>query len=136
MAKPFKGVGSFVVVIVLVYVAVKYWAQIKAALAPALNTVTKATTPGSSTATLPVMNMSPGRPGDPAYSAAFGGGYVGPPGGFNFGSLGGGGGFGGNVGPGQTDESASGSPFVYINTSGSFGLGCSTHLWDRKPLCP
>jgi hypothetical protein len=131
MARPLKGAGSFILVILLVYIAVKYWAQIKAALGTALN----ATTPASSTATLPVVNLSPGRPGDPAFSSTFGGGgnYVIPPGvgglpGVLFSA-------GSNVGPLQTDESASGSPFVYINTSKYFPSGCSTHLWDRKPLC-
>lgn len=139
MAKAFKGAGSFLLLVVVVYVAVKYWAQIKAALRPLANAVTSAAAPAGSTSAFPVVNMSPSQPGDPAYSASFGGGtnYIAPPG---FGSAGifgplpnaGESPKGFNVGPLQTDESASGSPFVNVDT-GKY-LSGSKHLWDRKPL--
>lgn len=135
MAKHFKGVGSFVVIAVVVYLLVRYWTNIKAAIAPAVAQVTGA--PGqvanpnvTVNAMLPVQ---PSNANDNFGGPQFTGGVPVP-------LSGAGNGLfavsapGGNVGGLQTDNTAAGSPFVYIDTTGKGGR-CSTHLWDGKPLC-
>jgi len=82
-----------------------------------------------------VTGQIPGSTGDPLFDAIFGGstntpassggGLFAPP--MGKGTI--------NFGPGMDDQSASASPFVYINTSAGFGPNCSTHLNDGKPLC-
>lgn len=121
-------IGGFVVVAILAYLALKYWSQIKSAV--------------------PVLGLSrvvPAISNPPAdgFSAAFGNGpnFMNPiPNGPGLGvnsplNLGGPIFRNSNVGPLQTDESASGNPFVFVNLGKAFGSGCSTHLWDGKPLC-
>lgn len=138
MAKHFKGVGSFVVIAVVVYLLVRYWTNIKAAIAPAVAQVT-----GTASATVPATNtnstvsamlpVQPSNANDLFGGPQFTGGVPVP-------LSGAGNGLfavsapGGNVGGLQTDNTAAGSPFVYVDTTGKGGK-CSTHLWDRKPLC-
>lgn len=67
MAHPLKGVGSFVIVIVLAYLAIRYWASIKAAIAPAQGGPS-ANVPGTQPG-----NLARGGSGAPNYTTGFGG---------------------------------------------------------------
>ena len=127
-------VGKFVVIVVVVYLLVRYWKNIKGMIPLTLSPVVSQSVPSTSPSVVSNGPTTPSNAND-----SFGGGNftAGPPAApsrFGIPTL-----FsvppGGNVGFGQTDESASGSPFVYINTSKFFRSGCSTHLWDGKPLC-
>lgn len=136
MAKHFKGVGSFVVIAVAVYLLVRYWTNIKSVIPFTLSpVVTPAGGPSANmNATVNAMlPVQPSNANDNFGGPQFTGGVPVP-------LSGAGNGLfavsapGGNVGGLQTDNTAAGSPFVYIDTTGKGGR-CSTHLWDGKPLC-
>jgi hypothetical protein len=73
VAKPKHGAVSFIIVIVVIYLLVRYWTNIAAAVAPTLAAagVIPATTPAATT--LPIINMASGAPGSPAFTSGFGG---------------------------------------------------------------
>lgn len=131
MAKPKHGAVSFIIVIAVIYLLVRYWTNITAAVAPTLAAVAPATTPAT---TLPIINMASGAPGDPAFSAAFGGsgnGFSGSlfagPAAIRAGGLGAG-------TPGFTQSNgAQGDPRIGTVPTG-FG-NCSTSPTDGKLLC-
>lgn len=124
------------VLAVVVYLLVRYWTNIKAAIAPAVVQVTGTATAPATNTNATVNAMLPVQPSNA--NDNFGGPQF--TGGPTVGLSGAGNGLfavaspGFNVGGLQTDNSAAGSPFVYIDTTGKGGR-CSTHLWDRKPLC-
>lgn len=135
MARSHKGVGSFVVLAIVVYLLVKYWPTIKAAVAPALAQAGVTPTPGPAPAPT---NL---RPGDPAYASTFGGsnaqfnGFNAPGFAIRGPDAGGFTGLWGSGG-GAIDFSylAAGNPTIGPIRS-AFAPGCSTHLTDGKPLC-
>jgi hypothetical protein len=141
MARQKHGAVTFIIAIVAIYFVVRYWASIQAVAGSVVNAVSTSTVP-TPASTLPVVNMSSGAPGDPAFSAAFGGSSAGFDGNLFAGPLGranGSLGFflsGGNGQLGAIEESNGSGPNAQPGGQIPTGFGrCSTQPTDGKMLC-